>query len=293
MKEILKKRWKFILLLVLIFIVLIPLFINFLYKIHVDYFIFQSEWVAGDALGFYGCVLGGLLTVYGVFLTIQFTQQNYQDDVRNRSLPFITVDILGVKSKYHFFQTTTEEIKEQANYHEEYQQSKIYYVIENGIPTVKSELTDEQRQKIIAGGLKAMPDSKNTYILQPIDYINMPVVLRNVGNGTAINLRIGLNRKGNANNEYLQPRPLNVNQTFILIIYAEGHNSKNAGAYFLTCYYEDILGNKYRQEFEIDIGLSTDISDINGISDKASIFAGFDFNSKQERITEEEYFGQA
>lgn len=290
MKEILKKRWKFILLLVIIFIVLIPLFINFLYKTHVNIFIFQSEWGAGDALGFYGCVLGGLLTVYGVFLTIQFTQKNYQEDVRNRVLPFIAADILGVKSRKILFQTTAEEINERTNYYEEYQQDKVYYVIENGIPTKKSNLTDEQREKVITGGGKIITNSPNAYTLQPIDYINLPCVLCNAGNGAAINLRVGLNRKGNSKNEYLPPRPLNINQTFMLIIYAEGHNAENAGEYHLACYYEDILGNKYRQVFQVNISVGIE-NNIKKIETKVLITAGFDYIGVQEQITDEEYFG--
>lgn len=57
--------------LAMLFILIIPLIINILFKKDLGIEMLRSEWTAGEALSFYGAVLGGLITLGGVWLTIK------------------------------------------------------------------------------------------------------------------------------------------------------------------------------------------------------------------------------
>lgn len=65
------KRIIFITGLLTLFVLIIPLIINILFKNDLGIEMLRSEWTAGEALSFYGAVLGGLITLGGVWLTIK------------------------------------------------------------------------------------------------------------------------------------------------------------------------------------------------------------------------------
>ncbi len=165
----------------------------------------------------------------------------------------------------------------------------MYYVIEKGIPIEKSNLNDEQQDTVENGGLKKMNNTSDSYLLGKTEFIYLPCELCNVGNGTAINLRIGFNCKGSLNKHYLKPRPFYIKQTFKLNIYAEDYNDIE-GEYLMECYYEDISSNKYRQVFTVNITKDI-LQNIEETIGSIKAYPIVDFNGKQERITEEEYFG--
>ena len=72
-------------------ILVIPFLIHTVFKIPAMCEFFSASWNAGDVLAFYGVLLGAGATVAGVFLSIQYAQSNYKEDLLNRSLPFITL----------------------------------------------------------------------------------------------------------------------------------------------------------------------------------------------------------
>lgn len=47
--------------------ILIPLFINYIYRNCTIYRFLNFKWSAGDMIQFYGAIIGGVLTVYGVY----------------------------------------------------------------------------------------------------------------------------------------------------------------------------------------------------------------------------------
>lgn len=74
-----------------ILMIVIPFFINLAFKIHiVD--ILSAEWSAGDFLAFYGSVLGGILSMVGVFFTLSYQakQARKDDDVKYK--PIVRLD---------------------------------------------------------------------------------------------------------------------------------------------------------------------------------------------------------
>ncbi len=104
MKVWLKNNKWYLLLFVIVFIILIPLGINIAFKQKTSVELLSAEWDANAALGFYAALLASLITVYGVFLSIQYAQKNYREDIKNRVLPYIAVTHYKSKSKINLFE---------------------------------------------------------------------------------------------------------------------------------------------------------------------------------------------
>lgn len=83
MKNWIKENYK-IILLVLGLTIIGPLIINILFKLHpiIDFFV--AEWDASATLSYYGTILASILAIFGIFITIQYSQKSYKDDVRDR-----------------------------------------------------------------------------------------------------------------------------------------------------------------------------------------------------------------
>ena len=60
----------------IIFLFIIPLVINWLFKVASPIELFVAEWEAGDALSFYGALLASVATIIGVYLSILYAQKN-------------------------------------------------------------------------------------------------------------------------------------------------------------------------------------------------------------------------
>lgn len=258
LKDWLKKHGKVLIISIIVFVVLIPLIINNLFKINSSIEILRAEWDASAALSFYGTLVAAAITVYGVYLTIQYSQSNYKEDVRNRTLPFIVIDMLKTKSYSNFFAPSSSSYndEEQIEGYSEYKLQDCYCILENGKIFYKTKLSVEQKQLLDNGGGKWIADEAGArYIIT--DNICVPIEIENVGNGTAIQFRYGLNRKEISKNDrkFLPVISLKVGNPILFHIFSEdcGKNSKNIGEYVLSFYYEDIYTNKYMQEFDVII----------------------------------------
>ena len=63
-----------------ILIVVIPFFINLSFKVYLAPLL-AAEWEAGDLLSYYGSLLGGIITLFGVIMTLNYqTKQSERDD---------------------------------------------------------------------------------------------------------------------------------------------------------------------------------------------------------------------
>lgn len=215
----------------------------------------QVEWSAGDVLAFYGVLVGAVATVWGVYLSIQYSRSNYQEDVKNRVLPFIALTTLKVRTKFSPLNADDLRINIfDSNEYEEYKVEKIYYIIEKGKITAKTRLTKEQDEKLKQGGWRWESNDSGTTQLICVDLVTLPLELENVGNGAANRFRIGLNLSTTEEKlwQYTTPMPLKVGETLYVHVYCEdGIESK--GSYILDLVYEDIYGNKYRQRYGITI----------------------------------------
>lgn len=264
-KEFFKKHKVAIMLFVLIGIIIIPLIIHILFKIHPQNGFFSAEWTAGDVLGFYGVLLGAAATVWGVFLTIQYTQSNYRQDLIDRSLPFITITTMLYKPKRTpIFSDVIDEqdcdiAPEAVNNQTEYVSpiDEFYFIIKNKDVSVMANLTAQQKEMIACGGNFASSNSNGMTVFSTVSLLYAPLIIENVGNGAATTFSVGL---------YIPPydkeknphcfsiaRSLKVGEKMRIAIYSENTPKDNVGDYDLCVSYYDIFGNQYEQLFKYRI----------------------------------------
>ena len=268
------KKIYHIILICVVSILIIPAIINWLFKQSTSIDFFVAEWSAGDMLSFYGSLLAAILTVYGVYLTIQYSQHNYREDIHNRVLPFLALYSLRSRSNYQMFAPAEQERNQnKETFYEEYRLKEIYFIVENGNIDVKSSLSKDQQQTLIQGGFKYVATQTNSFSLCDVNLVNVPLEVENVGNGAAINLRIGLNKATNIKPVYITPINLKQNMTIYIHIFSENPTDNDLGEYNLEFYYNDIYKRKYAQKYIFSIK-----------KDESKIFAELNFNSAQEII---------
>lgn len=257
--RLLHTYWKPIILFILLFfIIIIPTCINLAFKYNSGIIILQAEWDASDALNFYGGILAAGLGIYGVFLSIQYAQKNYRDDLKNQVLPYLVVTQLRGLSRYNALadgadiktnaKNGPEENKAADPLYEEYKLTKVYYIIEpNGIKNY-IDLPPRYKPILERAGASWETVANGCYILQKRPYISFPAEIENVGNGTAIYARIGFNKKEDTP-KYLPPIQLKPNETFYIHIFSSLPLENVQGQYTLSIIYQDIYLNKYEQNF--------------------------------------------
>ena len=236
-----------------------PLIINWLFKRPAPVDLLDAEWESDAVLSYYGTIVASAIAVYGVFLTIRYSQKNYKEDVRNRTLPFITIDMLKTKSHITIFPEKSKSDEENTDNQEGYVEYKLqdyYCILDEGTIIYKTGLTKSQKALIENGGMKWVPNG-NSRALTRVDEICVPIEIENIGNGTAVRLRYGLNRKNAEikDRKYLPVISLKTFCPILFHIFSEdcSKQSANLGDYVLSFYYEDIYSNKYQQDFDIKI----------------------------------------
>jgi hypothetical protein len=259
MKDFLKKHWLAITIFGSIGLIIIPLCINLFFKISAPADFLVSEWTAGDALTFYGVLLGAGLAVWGVFLSIQYAQRNYREDVRNRVLPFFAIDLMAVKAKRSggldmLFPQNIEisPENEPTNYYREFSIDDFYFTIKDGKVVVNANWTKEQADVIHSLGTRALPNGQNSWAVVNVEYINLPIKVRNIGLGSAIHFQVGLNPKGSIDC-YTKMFPVLPEQEITLHIYIDGLSGSNIGNYELVFRYGDIYENYYEQAYPLAV----------------------------------------
>ena len=272
------KKWvdkKILAGLFIITVFIIPLIVNCLFKIKAPFEILAAEWGADAALTYCGAIIAGIIAVYGVFITIQYSQNNYREDVRNRIMPFIIVDILNTRTYYDYFNEKPIEKNDKPKGYFEYKLKAHFCVLEKGEIKYKKFLEDKQIELLNGGGVKKALN-KNCFAIVQSNHICIPIVIENVGNGVAIKLNYGVAKKDTASEErrYLKSISFKTNEVLELRIFSEdcGSSSNNLGDYILYFDYEDVLGNSYTQEFNFNIHYD-EISNSPGFS--------LDMNSEQ------------
>lgn len=81
------KKWWVYTVVIIITVIIIPFLINIAFKVSSGYDLLIAEWDPGDALSFYGTVLGSIVTVIGLITTIIFTnKQNRQSEIFQRNM---------------------------------------------------------------------------------------------------------------------------------------------------------------------------------------------------------------
>ena len=227
----------------------VPFVIHALFKLHPSNPFFSAEWSAGDVLLFYGSILAAVGTCAGVFFSIRYSQKNYKEDTLRKVLPLITVTELSKKSNYNPFDDDDEvELHENEPLYEEYELKKVFYVFEKGHFEAKEKLPEKYKRIVDHNGHLKKTAQEGIRISIYESYMYMPLALQNVGNGTAINMRIGLNRVGERE-LFVRPVQQNVHDVFHVNIFVPSCDLDEDLQFLLSVVYEDIYGNRYREDF--------------------------------------------
>lgn len=266
MKQIRKKScspwWKWILtaLVLLVVIVGVPLLINQAYKSGT--IIYITKWEASDVLAYYGAVLASAGAAIGVYISIRAANKNYQDDVRTRTLPFIavtpferktainTMALLKKKTEKTQYPNVSSDIP--LVQYEEYKLNQIYFIITAHGIDVKNKLNKEQKDILENAGRVMRLSPAGVETLRHIEFHSIPMEIENVGNGTAVNFRVGLNLADDkTDHRFVRPMMLKQGQTLYIHIFSAEKYETVRGNYLLEFHYEDIYRNKYVQQFPV------------------------------------------
>ena len=291
MKDWLKKNYKIFFVLLLL-ILGGPIVINILFKIKSPIWFLAAEWDASAALSYYGAIIAAFLAIYGIFITVQYSQKNYREDVRNRSLPFLVVEKLHSKSiriiSANSEITAKESVKERPiEGYREYRITDYYCILDDGNISYRSRLTQSQQNILDNCGMKPIPCEIGSASAR-VPYICIPLEIENVGNGTAIRMRIGLNRKETLfkDRQYMHLQSMKPGTVLKFHILSENcsQNSKNLGEYVLSFCYDDIYLNHYEQNFDVLIGFDKEKSGVFYSIDLSHVqkFLGGESNGENE-----------
>lgn len=239
----------------------------------------NNDW-AGFWGGYIGAIIGGICTVIGVYWTIEYSQENYKEDVRNRTLPYISLyalqqdiitDLLMFSSR-QLYDTENVNSDNELNMYREYRLEKVFIVIENKEIKYKKELTERQEKLIQNGGLEEVHKHGVSSLIDR-RIVSVPIELENVGNGVALQFRVGLYKIEEEKPGFVFPFDFKVGEKLCLHIFAE-NNYDSIGEYMLEVNYMDILNNSYCQKFEFNIKK-------NEVENK--VFSTLDLSGKQIR----------
>ena len=240
-----------------------PFAIHIFFKLIPEDSFFTPLWSAGDFLQYYGALLASVGAIAGVFFTVRYTQANYIDDNRNNVLPVMTLTELMTKYHTNPFQNDpdnqreahdqneSEDSRDDALY-EVYRMDKVCFFYENGAFAAKANLPKKYRDQLSHGEIKGQKQKTGVYGDFIVGRINIPLVLENVGNGTAINCRIGLNAK-DREERLLRAIQISPGKAFYILIFAPDITELTDKQFQLSMVYNDIYKNTYRQDFPMEL----------------------------------------
>lgn len=268
MRNQLRKHRLSLLIVGILLLVVLPLAINYTFKMPVFCELLVAEWTAGDALSFYGVLVGVFAAVWGIYLSIEATQDNYRDDIRNRVLPFIALTFLQAKTPGILAVALSKTLKSEDpqslpnqtnSEYSEYKREKVCFVIEGGSVKAKNRLAEDQERRVQSGGVEWENKSYGKALVN-FGLVSAPIEIENVGNGAANTLRIGLNPRAvnDSNYKFITSMPFKVGQKLGIHVYCENLEGSSNGSYDLDIVYEDIYGNRYRQRYDVVISNNKD-----------------------------------
>lgn len=250
MKAIIKKYWVVLLLLT----IGIPALINWLFKIHPTIPFFSAEWDAGAALGFYGTLLASFIAIIGVFISVNYAQENYRKDEKNRQLPYLAMTYMRKDSKFNLLDSAFSQTRESDNdadsYYTEYRLNRVYIIISNDGIEYRKNL-DKMQESILQQGGLAWVTEGGIKALKPHNYISLPFEIENVGNGAAIDFKLAFNKKDSSNPHAVSLFTLKCGDKVYFHIFSDLESEELLGEYMLELQYSDILCNRYSQKYPV------------------------------------------
>ena len=254
-KYLSKYKWQIILAFT-VFIVIIPAVINWFFKLESPCNFFVAEWGAGDVLAFYGAMLASVTTIFGVYISIEYAQRNYQMDEANRVKPYLSLTHYKSESKTNWGlgipaeATDADGVEQPQSYYTEYKLDKVYIVIDQAEIRFQDKLSDNQQQRIKSGGFEWYDHGGGCRSLQSHPFVSMPFDVENVGSGAAINTMIAFYKKGEERRG-ASLYPIKQGDSFYFHVFCDDADSVVDNEYVIELLYGDIIGNYYSQKYPV------------------------------------------
>ena len=254
-KYLSKYKWQIILAFT-VFIVIIPAVINWFFKLESPCNFFIAEWGAGDVLAFYGAMLASVTTIFGVYISIEYAQRNYQMDEANRVKPYLSLTHYKSESKTNWGlgipaeATDADGVEQPQSYYTEYKLDKVYIVIDQAEIRFQDKLSDNQQQRIKSGGFEWYDHGGGCRSLQSHPFVSMPFDVENVGSGAAINTMIAFYKKGEERRG-ASLYTIKQGASFYFHVFCDDADSVVDNEYVIELLYGDIIGNYYSQKYPV------------------------------------------
>ena len=254
-KYLSKYKWQIILAFT-VFIVIIPAVINWFFKLESPCNFFVAEWGAGDVLAFYGAMLASVTTIFGVYISIEYAQRNYQMDEANRVKPYLSLTHYKSESKTNWGlgipaeATDADGVEQPQRYYTEYKLDKVYIVIDQAEIRFQDKLSDNQQQRIKSGGFEWYDHGGGCRSLQSHPFVSMPFDVENVGSGAAINTMIAFYKKGEERRG-ASLYTIKQGDSFYFHVFCDDADSVVDNEYVIELLYGDIIGNYYSQKYPV------------------------------------------
>lgn len=237
-----------------LFVIIIPLAINWAYRQPALFDCFAVDWNVEDALAFYGTILAAIATVFGVYLSILYAQENYRKDERNRIAPYLALTHIREKSKYNLFSDfgfdRRDKQQEDAadEYYQEYRLDRVYIILQKDEIVFKDKLTKEQESILLHSGT-VWEQNGSAFSLVAKEYISLAFDVDNVGNGAAIDFKLEFSKKDCPNPKAVSFYTLREKDSVYFHLFSEVADDSVFGDYILKFQYYDILNNRYTQQY--------------------------------------------
>lgn len=217
---------------------------------------FVAEWEAGDVLAFYGAMLASVTTIFGVYISIEYAQRNYQMDEANRVKPYLSLTHYKSESKTNWGlgipaeATDADGVEQPQSYYTEYKLDKVYIVIDQAEIRFQDKLSDNQQQRIKSGGFEWYDHGGGCRSLQSHPFVSMPFDVENVGSGAAINTMIAFYKKGEERRG-ASLYTIKQGASFYFHVFCDDADSVVDNEYVIELLYGDIIGNYYSQKYPV------------------------------------------
>lgn len=234
--------------------------IYILYKIPSPVYWFESPWSAGDALGYYGVVVAAIVTIRGLRLTFEDNRDGIKEQGRLDKLPVLAVTTLNKTARIPWLnvdepvhaETKAVQSDDEKYYYKEFRLENLFFVVKKDKITVTGILDKKQQDLVVHEGFTYASPANGLRISQFAQIVYIPLDIANVGNGAALNLRIGLNNVQTNDDEkrYITSINMAMDETIYIGIYLD---QPNDGSYERGFYYDDVFENHYKQINAINI----------------------------------------
>lgn len=262
------KRWLFA---AGIAAILAPVLVHVAFNIEAPCSALISTWTSGDVLAYIGALLGAIATIVAVFLTIKKSDEARKEDFRLSVLPCIAVQDLHRVNRKSIIEAMMEEDDPGSDggvtAKEPYAEVKIedeYAVYSAEGFCYRRELTDEQRKKIECRSVVPMEGAPGVTLYTANTSAYLPLLFSNVGNGTAVNCCISVIKAEKIWDVKLKGlfacsiKQMTVGSERYLGVYFDDCDPDCYGKYQIVVMYEDTYGNRYVQDFVLEIGPADD-----------------------------------